>query len=592
MSDQKICPTCGTEYPLSERFCPRDGTALRSANAQADLLGSIVAERYHILKKLGEGGMGTVYLAEHVKMGRKSALKVMNPGMNTDPDAIARFNREASNASRLSHPNICGIYDFGETPDGLIYLAMEFIEGQALTALIEKSGALQPARAATIIHQTADALQIAHDAGIVHRDLKPDNIMIAKTRDGGDLVKVVDFGIAKASSSDAQKVTKTGLVVGTPEYMSPEQLAGDKLDGRSDTYSLALVAFNCLTGKLPFPAETVQESMIMRLTDRPRFLAEVRPDIEWPAELQATLDKALARDAAERYMSAAQFGREFAAAIASMPATMAAEAGTQVVGAQAMPKTKVTRPSGNATVAMNAEAAQPTKRPAAQPTKAQPAAVAAPAAKGMNPAVKFGGPAVAIFASMVAIWISTKDKKQEPPSGAQSPVPAESSTVAPRDPTAAGVASPPANGTKADSGTKTGMGPASAPGTKTPVPANPSAGGNRPSNTTTAPTQGKAVPGGETAPTNVQLLGAWTRELDRDDQAPTVGSRVLSELNIVFDRLTGQELANGWFVRMLAHWHLNEEAKMCEAAREVQRRSSDATKRTRAGIFLENLCTQ
>ncbi|MEY4608147.1 MAG: hypothetical protein RL625_364, partial [Gemmatimonadota bacterium] len=113
--NQKICPTCGTEYPLSERFCPRDGTALRAAANQSDLLGSVVADRYHVLKKLGAGGMGTVYLAEHVKMGRKSALKVMNPGMNTDPDAVARFNREASNASRLSHPNICGIYDFGET---------------------------------------------------------------------------------------------------------------------------------------------------------------------------------------------------------------------------------------------------------------------------------------------------------------------------------------------------------------------------------------------------------------------------------------------------------------------------------------------
>src|SRR5450759_3360528 len=160
--------------------------------------------------------VGTVYLAEHVKMGRKSALKVMNPGMNQDADAIARFNREAANASRLNHPNICAIYDFGETPDGLIYLAMEFIEGQSLTALIEKSGSLPPARAASIIHQSADALQVAHDAGIVHRDLKPDNIMIAKNRDGSDLAKVVDFGIAKAHSSDAQKVTKTGLVVGTP----------------------------------------------------------------------------------------------------------------------------------------------------------------------------------------------------------------------------------------------------------------------------------------------------------------------------------------------------------------------------------------
>jgi len=579
VSDQKICPTCGTEYPLSERFCPRDGTALRSANAQADLLGSIVAERYHILKKLGEGGMGTVYLAEHVKMGRKSALKVMNPGMNTDPDAIARFNREASNASRLSHPNICGIYDFGETPDGLIYLAMEFIEGQALTSLIEKGGALQPARAASIIHQTADALQIAHDAGIVHRDLKPDNIMIAKTRDGGDLVKVVDFGIAKASSSDAQKVTKTGLVVGTPEYMSPEQLAGDKLDGRSDTYSLALVAFNCLTGKLPFPAETVQESMIMRLTDRPRFLAEVRPDIDWPAELQATLDKALARDAAERYTSAAQFGREFAAAIASMPATMAAEAGTQVVGAQQVPRTKVTRPSGNATVAMNAEAAQPTKRPGAQPTKAAPAAVAAPAAsKGVNPAVKFGGPAVAIIASMVAIYISTRDKTSTPESPTQTPT-VQQETTAKMD---TGASAGGSTTVPLDTTPKTVVAPGGNGAATTPKPA------PVPSGTSKAPAGGKA-PAGETGPTVQQLLAAWTRELDvkrAEDMNPTAARRVLNEVNAIFDQLTGQDLANGWYVRMMAYGVL-EDDRACGAAKEVRDRSGDATKRAMAAGIID-----
>ncbi len=361
MSDQKICPTCGTEYPLSERFCPRDGTALRSASASADLMGTVVAERYHIIKKLGEGGMGTVYLAEHVKMGRKSALKVMNPGMNTDPDAIARFNREAANASRLSHPNICAIYDFGETPDGLIYLAMEFIEGQSLTALIETSGYLPPARAAAIIHQSADALQVAHDAGIVHRDLKPDNIMIAKNRDGSDQAKVVDFGIAKAHSSDAQKVTKTGLVVGTPEYMSPEQLSGDKLDGRSDIYSLGLVAFNCLTGALPFAGESAQESMIARLIEQPKTLAAIKPDVAWSAELQAVMDKALTRDANERYQSAAQFGREMWAACESMPATQAAAAGTQVMAAPGaagnVPATRVAGAGHGKTVAAPASAA-------------------------------------------------------------------------------------------------------------------------------------------------------------------------------------------------------------------------------------------
>lgn len=343
MSALKICPTCGTEYPAHERFCPRDGTALRSQNGSADLVGSIIAERYHVIRKLGEGGMGQVYLAEHVKMGRKSAVKVMNPGMMHDADAISRFNREAANASRINHPNVAGIYDFGETPDGLIYLAMEFIEGEPLTSIVESEGALPPLRAADITRQTAEALAAAHDMGIVHRDLKPDNIMITKNRDGSDCVKVVDFGIAKAANSDAQKVTKTGLVVGTPEYMSPEQLAGDKLDGRSDVYSLALVAFNMLTGRLPFPSETAQESMIMRLTDRPKSLGEMKPDTTWTPDVQAVMDRALERDAKLRYQTATEFGQALYRAVQQMPAAAPGSAGTLVMNAAttAVPATRL-----------------------------------------------------------------------------------------------------------------------------------------------------------------------------------------------------------------------------------------------------------
>ncbi len=368
---------------MSERFCPRDGSALRSQSKQNDLVGTMIAERYHVIKKLGEGGMGAVYLAEHVKMGRKSAIKVMNPGMHNDADAIARFNREAANASRLNHPNICAIYDFGETPEGLIYLAMEFIEGKSLTALIEEAGALPAARAASIVHQAADALQVAHDYGIVHRDLKPDNIMITKDRNGLDVAKVVDFGIAKASSSDAQKVTKTGLVVGTPEYMSPEQLAGDKLDGRSDIYSLALVAFNCFTGTLPFPSNSAQEAMIMRLTDHPKTLAEMKGDVPWPAALQAVMDKALARDAVNRTASAAEFGRELSKAVEGMPtAAQAAEQGTMVMSAAtapaagAIPATRVAgkaeRPSASAAAATVAQAAVTVPPAAPSPPASQP----------------------------------------------------------------------------------------------------------------------------------------------------------------------------------------------------------------------------
>jgi hypothetical protein len=311
----KTCPVCSTEFADDVKFCPNDGQTLRSAGPASDLLGQVVADRYHIVKKLGEGGMGQVYLGEHVKMGRRSAIKVMNPSMVHDPDAVARFNREASNASRITHPNVCAIYDFGETPDGLIYLAMEFIEGEPLTDLLEREGALPVARASHIFLQVADALQAAHDLGIVHRDLKPDNIMLTRRKGADDIVKVVDFGIAKAVGGDeaGQKVTKTGLVVGTPEFMSPEQLSGDTLDGRSDLYSLALVFYRMLSGKLPFEATTVQETMIKRLTDEPTKLAEARPDLSFPPGLQPVLDTALARTPMERYQSVAKFAADIAA---------------------------------------------------------------------------------------------------------------------------------------------------------------------------------------------------------------------------------------------------------------------------------------
>jgi len=313
VSALKVCPQCGTEYPESARFCETDGTALR-ASAGNDIVGSIIADRYHVIRKLGEGGMGQVYLAEHVKMGRKSALKIMRPSVVKDVESISRFNREAANASRISHANVAAVYDFGETTDGIIYLAMEFVDGTTVAALIDQLGALPPKRAAEITRQAAEGLAAAHDTGVVHRDLKPENLMIAKTRGGEDLVKIVDFGIAKAAGGGPQKVTKTGLVVGTPDYMSPEQLAGDPVDGRSDIYSLGIVAFNMLTGKLPFSSDSAQESMIMRLTDPPKRLGEMRPEVGWPVEIQDAIDKALAREVGQRYQTAVDFGRDLARA--------------------------------------------------------------------------------------------------------------------------------------------------------------------------------------------------------------------------------------------------------------------------------------
>ena len=344
----KTCSVCGTEWPDDTKFCPNDGTTLHAPVAGADLVGSIIADKFHIEKKLGEGGMGTVYLAEHVKMRRKSAIKVMAPAVASDPEAIARFNREAANAARINHPNVCQIYDFGDTEDGTIFLAMEFIEGESLSDLLQREGRLSLERAAGILRQTGAALQVAHDERIVHRDLKPDNIMLAKARDGSDVVKVVDFGIAKAmTGEEGQKVTKTGLVVGTPEYMSPEQLSGDVLDGRSDIYSLALVFFRSVTGSLPFQADSAQETMVKRLTDAPLKLAEVAPDAQWPPRLQGVMDRALERMPADRYASAAMFAGDVENAVrsAAVPLSVDTEGATQIMDRSATEELTPTRVS-------------------------------------------------------------------------------------------------------------------------------------------------------------------------------------------------------------------------------------------------------
>jgi eukaryotic-like serine/threonine-protein kinase len=305
----KVCPVCGTEYGEDAAFCSRDRSPLRPAAAGAahGLVGQLLGDRYHIESRIGEGGMGEVYLATHVLMGRRCALKVMSQALSRDPDAVTRFNREATNASRISHPNVCAIYDFGLTPDGLVYLAMEFVDGRTLTALAEERGPMPVTAAVDLMTQCAAGLEAAHDLGIVHRDLKPDNIMVI-SRPDRDTVKLVDFGIAKAIAGDqGQRVTKTGFVVGTPEYMSPEQLAGDPIDGRSDQYSLALVFYRLITGQLPFEGTSIQETLVKRLTDPPRPLALARPEGKFPAGLQGVMDRALARQPAQRYPSVVAF---------------------------------------------------------------------------------------------------------------------------------------------------------------------------------------------------------------------------------------------------------------------------------------------
>ena len=309
-ADANVCPRCGTSYGADARFCPRDGASLRAPRNPGDLVGQVIADRYHVLRKLGEGAMGQVYLAEHVKMGRECAVKVMHPALLNDADAVSRFNREASNASRIVHPNVATVFDFGETPDGITYLAMEYVDGGSVGALLRREGVLAAPRAVGLARQMADALASAHDLGIVHRDLKPENVMVTRGRSGRESVKVVDFGIAKAAGQ-AQHVTQTGFVIGTPDYMSPEQLGGEEADARTDVYALGCILYEMLTGDKPFAGPSGEVVVMRRLIEPAAPPSLLRPDL--PATLDAVVVRALALSPADRFQTATEFGEALTA---------------------------------------------------------------------------------------------------------------------------------------------------------------------------------------------------------------------------------------------------------------------------------------
>ncbi len=299
----KVCPQCGQEYETSARFCPTDGTALRPKGTDS-LIGRVLAERYHILKRIGEGGMGRVYLGEHVKMNRQCAIKVMSPALVNDHESAARFAREASSAARIIHPNVAAVFDYGES-DGHVYLVMEYVEGEPLSRILAREAPLSVERAVDLARQIADGLDAAHELGIVHRDLKPDNILITRNKAGKEVAKVVDFGIAKAIKEPAHDaLTRTGLVIGTPEFMSPEQLLGDPIDARSDLYALGCILHLMLTASPPFAAATREQMIKRRLTEDAPHIQVIDPGL--PDTLDRIVARLLARSPAERYGSAAE----------------------------------------------------------------------------------------------------------------------------------------------------------------------------------------------------------------------------------------------------------------------------------------------
>ena len=282
------------------------------------LLGRALDDRYQIERKIGEGGMSIVFLATDTTSGQRLAIKVLSKELSRDANAMARLRREASMGERLSHPNVCSIRRIGETSDGLVYVVMPFVDGELLVDRTNRLRQLPLEEVVRHVRDIAAGLDAAHRLGIVHRDLKPENVMVSPAPDapGGERAVVLDFGLAKErrTGGEVEKLTKTGMVVGTPEFMSPEQLRGKAIDGRTDVYALALMTYEMLTGTLPFRAKTQQESMIARLRKDPTPLDQMRPDLHLPASVNRVIMMGLAREPKDRYQSAP----EFASALASV----------------------------------------------------------------------------------------------------------------------------------------------------------------------------------------------------------------------------------------------------------------------------------
>ncbi len=261
-----------------------------------------VVDRYTIVRLLGHGGMGAVYEARHATLARRVAIKFLLPELAANPDALRRFENEAKAAGGLEHPNLVAVTDLGSADDGSPYLVMEFLEGEDCAALLARQGALPVARAVNIVVQACRGLALAHQHGIVHRDLKPENLFLTDAGDGSDLVKVLDFGIAKLRSSEAGVATGTGTTFGTAYYMSPEQArgAGD-VDQRADVWSLGIVLYELLSAQRPFEGEQFLHVIHQILTATPAPLATLRPGL--PAGLTAAISRAMTKEVAARLPS-------------------------------------------------------------------------------------------------------------------------------------------------------------------------------------------------------------------------------------------------------------------------------------------------
>ena len=303
MPNSRRCPACDRRFPAAFKVCPHDATPLTDAPDDEDpMIGAVLGGSYEVIRMVGEGGMGRVYEARHQRLTTKRfAVKMLHPDLARQPEVVTRFQREAEASSVLSHPNVVDVFDVSSSADGRPYIVAELLQGEELGNHLDRVKTMTPAAAAHVVRQVSAALGAAHAAGIVHRDVKPENVFL--TGEAAH-VKVLDFGISKVGDNK-DGLTKTGTVMGTPDYMAPEQARGDKVDARADIYAAGAILYRAVTGKKPFEGfEDPMAVLTAVLTQEPPRPSELNPGV--PLSLELVIQRAMAKNPAERFQSMAE----------------------------------------------------------------------------------------------------------------------------------------------------------------------------------------------------------------------------------------------------------------------------------------------